>query len=139
MLEADIARRRADQPGHRVLLHVLAHVEAGEFVAELQRELLRELGLADAGWTGEQEAAGWPFGLAQSGPRAFDRLRHQMHRFRLAEDHALQRFFERAQALAIRRGRLARRNPGDTRDDPLDVGSVDDQRLLDILRGSWGG
>ena len=28
LLEPDVARRRADQPRHRVLLHVLAHVEA---------------------------------------------------------------------------------------------------------------
>ena len=34
LLEADVAGRRADQPRHRVLLHVLAHVEADELVAE---------------------------------------------------------------------------------------------------------
>ena len=49
LLEADVSGRRADQPRHRVLLHVLAHVEADELVAELHRELLGELGLADAG------------------------------------------------------------------------------------------
>ena len=64
LLEADVARRRADQPRHRVLLHVLAHVEADELVAELQRELLGELGLADAGRPGEQETAGRALGRA---------------------------------------------------------------------------
>ena len=49
LLEADVSRRRADQPGDGVLLHVLAHVVARELVAEVERELLGELGLADAG------------------------------------------------------------------------------------------
>ena len=75
LLEADVAGRRADQPRHRVLLHVLAHVEADELVAEVQRELLGELGLADAGRTGEQEAAGRPIGLTEAGARALDRVR----------------------------------------------------------------
>ena len=68
LLEADVSGRRADQPRHRVLLHVLAHVEADELVAEVQRELLRQLGLADAGRTGEQEAAGRPIRLAEARP-----------------------------------------------------------------------
>ena len=66
LLEADVAGRRADQPRHGVLLHVLAHVEADELVAELHRQLLGELGLADAGRSGEQEAAGRPIGLARA-------------------------------------------------------------------------
>ena len=73
LLEADVSGRRADQPGHRVLLHVLAHVVADELVAEMKRELLGELGLADAGRAGEQEAAGRPIGLAEAGARALDR------------------------------------------------------------------
>ena len=66
LLEADVSRRRADQPRDRVLLHVLAHVEADELVAEQERELLGELGLADAGRAGEQEAAGRPLGQRQA-------------------------------------------------------------------------
>ena len=48
-----------------------------ELVAEVQRELLGELGLADAGRAGEQEAAGGPVGLAEAGARALDRARDQ--------------------------------------------------------------
>ena len=117
LLEADVAGRRADQARHRVLLHVLAHVEADELVAELQRQLLGELGLADAGRAGEQEAAGRPVGLTESGARPLDRLRHQVHRLVLAEHHALERFFERAQPLAIRRRGLPRRDARHARDD----------------------
>ncbi len=49
LFEADVAGRRANQPRDRVLLHVLAHVEADELVAEQDGELLGELRLADAG------------------------------------------------------------------------------------------
>ena len=48
LVEADIARRRADQPRDRVLLHVLRHVEAQQLDAHEARELLRDFGLADA-------------------------------------------------------------------------------------------
>ena len=54
-----------------------AHVEARELVAELNRQLLGELGLADAGRPGEQKAAGRTIGLTQPGARALDRLRHR--------------------------------------------------------------
>ncbi len=123
LLEADVAGRRADQPRDRVLLHVLAHVEADELVAELNRQLLGELGLADAGRPGEQEAARRPIGLTEPGARALDRLRDQVHRLVLAEHHALERLFERPQALAIGGGGLARRNARHARHDRLDVGA----------------
>jgi hypothetical protein len=47
-----------------------------------------------------------------------------MYGLRLSEDDALKRLFERAQPLAIRRRRLARRNTSHSRDDRLDVGDI---------------
>ena len=95
--------RRADQPGDRVLLHVLAHVEADELVAEVQRELLGELGLADAGRTGEEEAAGRAIRLAEPGARPLDRARDGADRLFLAEHDAAERFLERAQTIPVGR------------------------------------
>jgi small-conductance mechanosensitive channel len=46
LVEADVARRRADQAAHRMALHVLAHVEADQLDAEDVGELPRDLGLA---------------------------------------------------------------------------------------------
>ena len=117
LLEADVAGRRADEPRDRVLLHVLAHVEADELVAELQRELLGELGLADAGRPGEQEAARRPIGLAEPRARSLDRLRDQVHGLVLAEHDALERFLERPQPLAIRRRGLPGGDARHARDD----------------------
>src|SRR3982751_3046892 len=101
LLEADVSGRRADQPRDRVLLHVLAHVEADEFVAELQRELLRQLRFADAGRTGEEERPRRPIRLAEARARSFDRLRHEAYRLGLTEDHPVERLLDRAQPLAI--------------------------------------
>ncbi len=66
-----------------------------------------------------------PLGQRQPRARALDGLRNQMHGFLLAEDDALERLFQRAQPLAIRRRRLARGNARHPRDDRLDVGDVD--------------
>ena len=129
LLEADVAGRRADQPRDRVLLHVLAHVEADEFVAELQRELLRQLGLADPGRPGEQEAARGALGRAQAGARPLDGLGDQVDRLVLAEHHALERFFERPQPFAIGRRRLPRGDARHARRDRLDIRRLDRQRV----------
>ena len=102
LLEADVSRRRPDEPRHRVLLHVLAHVEAGELVAEMNRQLLCELRLAHTGRAGEQEAAGRPIGHAEPRPRALDRARYQRHRLLLSEDDAPERLFERPEPLLVR-------------------------------------
>ena len=59
-LVADVSGRRADETRHRVLLHVLRHVDAhhGPLVVEQEvGERARELGLADAGGPEEQERA----------------------------------------------------------------------------------
>ena len=48
LVEAHIARGRAEEPRDRVALHVLRHVEAGDLDPHGARELARDLGLADA-------------------------------------------------------------------------------------------
>ena len=129
LLEADVAGRRADQPRDGVLLHVLAHVEAEELVAEMQRELLGELGLADAGRAGEEEASGRPIGLTEPGARALDRARDGPDGFFLAEHDAAERLFERSQAIAVGGRGLLGRNSRHARDDFLDVRGRDLDRL----------
>ena len=120
-------RRRANQPRHGVLLHVLAHVEADELVAQQKRQLLGELRLADAGRPREQETAGGPLGLRQPGARSLDRLRDGMDGLVLPEHDAPQRLLERAQPLAVRRRRLLVGNASRARRDALDVAGVDDR------------
>ena len=73
LLEADVARRRADQPRHGVLLLVLGHVDADHGVLVVEQELgqrARQLGLAHAGRAEEDEAADGPVGVLEAGARA---------------------------------------------------------------------
>ena len=56
----DVARRRADQTRHGVLLHVLTHVDANHRPLVVEQEVgegAREFGLADARRTQEQEGS----------------------------------------------------------------------------------
>jgi hypothetical protein len=73
---ADVARRRADQLRHRVLLHVLGHVEANQRVVAAEqevRERARKLRLSDARRAKEDEAAHRPVRILQPGARTADR------------------------------------------------------------------
>ena len=77
LLVADVARRGADQPGHRVLLHELAHVDAHERRLVVEQELgqgLAQLGLAHAGRPQEQERADGPIRVAEARPAAAHRV-----------------------------------------------------------------
>ena len=89
LVVADIARRRADQPGDRVLLHELAHVDAHHrlvVVEQERRQRLGQLGLADAGRPEEQERPQRPVRVVQPRPRPPHRVRHRLDRLLLADD-----------------------------------------------------
>ena len=131
LLVADVSRRRADQPRHRVLLLVLRHVDADHRLLVVEQELgerARELGLADAGRAEEDEAAERPVRILQAGAGAADRVRHRGHRVVLADDALVQPLLHVDELLD-----LAFHQPADTgmcvqRDD--DLGDV---FLVDLL------
>src|SRR6267378_4099193 len=77
LIEPDVTRRGADQARDGVRLHVLAHVVAQEADAEHGRELLRDLGLADAGRAGEEERSDGLLRMPESGARELDRARER--------------------------------------------------------------
>ena len=72
LVEADVARGRADQARHGVPLHVFGHVEADELDAHGDGELAGDLGLADAGGAGKQETAHRLALIAQARSRHLD-------------------------------------------------------------------
>ncbi len=87
LVVADVAGRRADEARHRVLLHVLGHVDADHRVLVAEQELgerAGQLGLADARRAEEDERAGRPLRVLQAGARAPDRLRDDLDRLRAA-------------------------------------------------------
>jgi hypothetical protein len=78
LLVPDVAGGCADEPGDRVPLGVLAHVDAdhGALVVEEEvRERLGQLGLADTGRPEEEERAGRPVGVGEPARRAAHRVR----------------------------------------------------------------
>src|ERR1019366_9106244 len=88
-LVAHVAWRGADEPGDRVLLAVLAHVDPDHRPLVVKQELCERLGqlrLADAGRPEEQERARRPVGVGHSGPGPPDRVGDRLHGPRLADD-----------------------------------------------------
>ena len=76
-LVTDVPGRGAEQPGHGVLLHVLAHVQPDQRILVAEQELgqgLGQLGLADPGRAGEDERAPGSLRVLQPGPGAPDGL-----------------------------------------------------------------
>ncbi len=102
LVETDVARRCADQSRCRVPFHVFGHVEADELDAHAMRELPRDLGLADARRSGEQESADRLVFLAQPGTRHLDRRCQRLDGLILAEDRQLEIALERAQRVPVR-------------------------------------
>ena len=121
LVEAHVARRRADQARDRVALHVFGHVEAQELHAERDGELARDLGLADAGRAGEQEAADRVAFVAEAGARHLDRGAQRIDRGILAEDDELEVALQVCEHLAVRGRHVLRRDARDARDHGLDV------------------
>ena len=79
LVVADVAGRGADQPADRVLLHVLAHVDADHGPLVVEQEVGQgpgQLGLAHAGGPEEEERADGPVGVGQPRPRAADGVGH---------------------------------------------------------------
>ena len=121
LVESDIAGRRADQPRHRVPLHVLGHVEAHQLHTKRERELPGDLGLADPSGAREQEGANGLTLVAQPRARHLDRGRERFDRAVLAVDHELQVALQVAQHVPVAARDRLRRDAGDPRHDILDV------------------
>ena len=119
LVEADIARRGADQPGDGVTLHVLGHVETGQFNAQGMGQLPRRLGLAHPGGAGKQIAADWLFGFAQPRPRQLDGAGQRGDGLILTEDHGLQVALQILQRLLVVARHGFRRNARDLGDHRL--------------------
>ena len=91
LIVSDIARRRADEPRHGVLLHVFAHVEAHDGLLVVEEEFgqrLAQLGFAHAGGSEEHEGTDRPVFVLQSGPRAAHGVGDRFDGLGLS-DHAL--------------------------------------------------
>ena len=113
LLVAHIARRRADQAAHGVLLHVFAHVDPHHRllgIEELGGQGLGELGLAHAGGAEKQEAGDRSVRIGEACPGALDGIRHRSHGLLLADHTGVELLFEVEQFLHLALHELAHRD-----------------------------
>ena len=119
-----------------MLLAVLGHVDAhhGPLVIEEERgDGLRELGLADAGGTEEEERARRAVGVADSSARAAYRIGDGVDRFGLADDTTPEFFVHSQQLRRLTFEQPAGRDTGPRCDDLGDAIGTDlllDHRLF---------
>ncbi len=128
LLVADVAGRRADQAGDRVLLRVLAHVDADHGPAVVEEELGQgpgELGLADAGRSEEEERADRAVGVGQAGPAAPDGVGDRGDRFVLADHPGVEGVLHADELLDLALEQPAHRDAGPAADHLGHVLGVD--------------
>src|SRR6266487_240619 len=115
LVVADVAGRGTDEPGHRVPVVELGHVQLDERVLAAEQELgerLGQLGLTHAGRAGEDERAGRPLRVLQAGPGTPDRLGHRLDRVFLADDPLVQLVLHAQQPRGLFLGQLVDRDAG---------------------------
>ena len=139
LVVADVAGRRADEPGDGVLLLVLAHVDADHGPLVVEQEVGQgagQLGLAHAGGAEEQERADGAVGVGEARPAAADGVGHRRHRLVLADDPLVEDLLH-----ADELGHLAlhQAGHGDARPPADDLGHVlrVDLLLEHALRSDW--
>ena len=101
---AHVAGRRAEQPRHRELLHVLRHVDANQGVLVTEQVLGQsagKLGFSDTGRAEEDERADRPLRILEPGPGAPNGAGDSGDRVVLADDTAVERLFHAGQLLRL--------------------------------------
>ena len=125
LVVAHVARRRSNESGSGVLLHVLGHVDAhhGIFIVEEEvRQGACQLGLSDARGSQKHEGADGPFGVLETGPRTANGFRHNLDGPLLPDDAPVQALLhvEQAGGLSLQEARYRHAGPlGDQARDIL--------------------
>ena len=128
LVVADVPRRGADQARHRVLLAVLAHVDAHHRALVIEQELrqrLRQLGLADTGRAQEHERARGPVRVGDTGATAANRVGHRGDGLLLPDDATTQLLLHAQQLGRLTLEHPARRDSGPRRHHLGDVVGTD--------------
>ena len=101
LLEAHIARRRADQARHGMALHIFRHIKALQRHAERESQLPRHFGFAHAGGAGKEKAADGFVGQTQARARHFHGGHQGFDGAVLAKHHVFQIAAEILQHLLV--------------------------------------
>jgi hypothetical protein len=104
LLEADVARRGADETRHRVLLLVLGHVQPDHGPLVVEHELGQRAGkfrLPHSGRAEKDERADRPVRVLQARARAPERVGHGLDGLVLADDALVQPLLHVDQLLGL--------------------------------------
>ena len=124
LLVADVSRRRTDHPRHRVLLHVLGHVDPHDGVLVVEQELRErpgELRLSHAGRPDEEEGADRPFRVREAGARTAHGVGDGLDGLLLAHDALAQALLHLQELLLLAFDQAGHRNARPLRHDGGDV------------------
>mmetsp|Transcript_6937 Transcript_6937/g.11067 ORF Transcript_6937/g.11067 Transcript_6937/m.11067 type:complete len:310 (-) Transcript_6937:83-1012(-) len=121
---ADIARRGANQPRDRMLLHELRHVDANHGPIVVKQKLgqgFGQLGLAHARWTKEQERAQRAVFIIQPRARPADRIGNRPNGGILPDNAGMQLLFHTQQLVTFPFQHFGHRDTGPTLHDTGDL------------------
>ena len=124
LIIADVSRRRTNQPGDCVLLHVFGHInpQHGALVIKQKlRQRLAQFRLADTGGTQEQERANRLTRIRDTGARTTHGVGNSGNRFFLPDDTFGQKIFHMQQFFFLALKHFINRNPRPLGDD---IGNV---------------
>ena len=127
-LEAHVPRRRPDQAGYGVLLHVLRHVDADHGPLVVEEELGQgpgRLGLSHTGRPEEDERAHGTIRILKPGPGPAHGVRHRRHRLGLAHDALAEEILQVRQPVTLGLQQPAHGDPRPLSHHPGDVVGVD--------------
>ena len=128
LLVADVARRRSDQAGDGVLLHVFRHIETDHRLLVIEEELGEspcQLCLSDPGGAQEDEGADGPVGIGEACPPAPHRVGDGADGIVLPDHAVVEAFLDVEQLLDLALQHLGDRDVRPVGDDLRDVLGVD--------------
>ena len=128
ILITHISGGRADQPRHRELLHVLAHVHTDESFPVVEKKFRQrpsELRLPHPRRSGENEGSDRAIRVFQAGTASSDGSRDRLYGIVLADHPLVDLVLHVDQALGLGRLELGHRDPGPTSHDKRDVLGLD--------------
>ena len=124
LVEPDISRRRANQPRHRMPLHVLAHIDAHHRLFIIEQELrqrLRRLRFPHARRPEKDKRTNRPFRIAQPRARTPNRIGHSLQRLILPHHALPQTTLHLRQLRHLALQHLRHRNPRPLRHNPSNI------------------
>ena len=124
LLISYISRRRSDQSGYRILLHVLTHINSDHILFIIKQILCQSFGklcLTYTCRTKEQEGTDWFSRILDAGFGTKDCICNPLHTFILAYNSLVKLIFQSEKFSSLAFCQSCYRNTGPSGNDPCDL------------------